>query len=86
MTVRTCPICGGAVSKKNKHKGALCNSCTRAYKHALGECPYKDLSPKAMMRGNQVFCCRCKQLLILKAEKELKPDVELAQRLGTGGD
>lgn len=83
---RTCPICGGAVSKKNKRKGALCNSCTFAYKHAFGECPYKDLSPRAMMREDKVFCARCKQLMIPKAEKEPKPDVELAQRLGTGGD
>ena len=85
MANKVCPECGGAVSKKNKHNGALCSSCAFAYKHTLGDCtsPFKAL--RLMMRGDKVFCARCKQLMVLKADKELKPlqsDIDLMDKLG----
>lgn len=85
MANNPCAICGGVVSKKNKHKGAICSSCMSTYKHPLGPCQYKHLAPMGMARGDDVYCCRCKQRLVLKTEKDLQPlksDVELAQKLG----
>jgi hypothetical protein len=53
------------------------------YKHASAPCKYKDMSPKGMVRGNTVICCRCGSVLLKKADEDIKlaKDAELAEKL-----
>lgn len=83
MATRECPLCGGKVSRRNKHHGAVCSSCMGEYKHMLAPCQHKNMSPMGMVRGDAVFCCRCKGALVRKTDKEkLAVDIQLAEKLG----